>query len=221
LFGNNTNTFTSGGVETQEVNLIDYVVYVLESEQILKFSQIGSTNTGSKTLQMPKGGFGVNVVAELFLQKSIRGKIYTRQVYGILDACGDIGGLNDVVNLSVAFLFSLFVKRVFEINSVTQNFKFFPSQRSYTPNLDPPLNRVIKERDIEMLMRANSAMALPRGYYKIFTLLFVPCRCRKKTKLEKLVNKGVKRIDGSLDIANLLKLTQRLNILEKTILSSG
>jgi hypothetical protein len=60
---------------------------------------------------------------------------------------------------------------------------------------------------VEKLIQATAAKSIKSSCEKLMRLFFVPLWCRKPTKFEKLIEKGMKRIDGSIDIANLLKLT--------------
>ena len=49
--------------------------------------------------------------------------VYTRTVYGILDAIGDIGGLNDAVYLALHFFVSFFVSKSYEFDAVSKSLK--------------------------------------------------------------------------------------------------
>jgi hypothetical protein len=141
------------------------------------------------------------------LQKSISSKIYSRQVYGVLDAFGDVGGLNDAIHLSLALLIGALIEKTFKVDVVKNKFKYVPSDKPRLRTVEQPEDGIIRDEDVEKLMHATASKSIKSSCEKLMRLFFLPLSCRKQSKFEKLINKGMKRIDGSIDIANLLKLT--------------
>jgi hypothetical protein len=149
----------------------------------------------------------------VYFDINIRTTTYIRQVYSLVDLLGEMGGITSAVVSIVAFLiasYQLMSQKIFAVNLA---FKILVEK------IRPAICREgerISDTNYDKFLKTKNFTTK----FTSFMMVFLPKRIRKPIKDENYFERGVKKIERSIDILTFLRTLKRLKIIEKALFNS-